>query len=211
MFNKSFNYKTAEEEYRVLQGQIKNAILNAGAVMTQASAKSGLQITVDVPQRLDSPGGFSSQRETELKDPIDAIPSITCKLTLRAGLEAVQNVKVTLNACAPLVAVPDVICFANIGSIPYEQEVVFYMKTKHIPSSLNVSACASYTSAVQGVSRVAEVAEVHFRLPIKLLMKSGMQTIKMNNDQPGEDPNASYSQSSSNSKNSYKKVILNYK
>jgi Bardet-Biedl syndrome 9 protein len=97
--SKSFNYKTAEEDYRALQGQIKNAIINSGSVMAQGGAnKSGLQMSIEVPQRLDPTHGFNRQKETELSDPIDVIPSVTCKLTLRSGLETVQNVKVNFES-----------------------------------------------------------------------------------------------------------------
>jgi Bardet-Biedl syndrome 9 protein len=93
---RSFNYKGAEDEYRALQGQIKNAIVSTGSTFTSKGSvgKSGLQLAIEVPQRLDPPHGFNRQKESELSDPIDVIPSITCKLTLKSGLEAVQNVKV---------------------------------------------------------------------------------------------------------------------
>jgi Bardet-Biedl syndrome 9 protein len=98
-----------------------------------------------------------------------------------------------------LVAVPDVVCFSSIGSIPYEQEICFYMKTKHIPSSLNVSACASYSFEPNGPSKVAETK---FRLPLKLVMKSGMQTNKMN------DQNDDQQQKMSGGGGIYKKLTI---
>lgn len=206
--SKPFNFQNAEEEYRMLQGQIKHSIMNSGTVMTQSSAtKSGLQISVDVPSRLDQPtgGGFNrfNQRDTELSDPIDAIPALTCKLTLRAGLEAVQGVKVTINCEHPLVAVPDVMSYANIGAIPYDQEIVFYMKTKHIPSSLEVKACAAYTYVANGAPKVTET---RFRLPLKLVMKAGQQNAKMSADQ-NSDSQPNDQRNTDRSGTNFKKVL----
>ena len=176
--NKTFNYESAEKEYRMLQSQIKNAIMNTGSVVSTLS-KTGLQIQVDVPKNLDPVSTLNRNKDSELKDPLDAIPSITCKITLKS-VETVQNVKLSVNCMLPLIAIPDTICYSSIGSVPYEQEICFYMKTKHIPSSLNVTLCASYSNTINGVSKVIENK---FRLPLKLVMKSGQQTIFNKTDQ----------------------------
>lgn len=168
--NRPFNYETAEKEYRALQSQIKNAIMNTGTVVTN-TAKSGLVLNIEVPNKLDQTNSFNRVKDTELKDPLDAIPSITCKLSLRCA-EGAQNVKVAVNCEAPLVAVPDNVSFSSIGSVAYEQEICFYMKTRHVPSSLDVSVCASYCYVANGTPRVAETK---FTLPLKLVMKSGQQ------------------------------------
>ena len=166
--NKPFNFESAENEYRVLQAQIKHHIMNTGSVITSNVSKTGLIMTVDVPKTLDQTNPMN-RKDTELKDPLDAIPSITCKLTIKS-VETFQNVKISVNACLPIVAVPDTFCFSSIGSVPCEQEICFYMKTKHIPLSLNVSLCASYYATVNGPPKVSET---NFRLPLKLIMKSG--------------------------------------
>ena len=168
--SKPFNFQTAESEYRSLQAKIKNAIMNTGTVITNSNV-TGLILNVEIPSKLDQLNSMNRNRETELRDPLDAIPSITCKIQLKSA-ETVQNVKLTINCNLPIVAVPDTICYASIGSIQYEQEVCFYMKTKHIPSSLDVNVCASYSYTTNGATKIAETK---FRLPLKLIMKSGQQ------------------------------------
>jgi hypothetical protein len=108
--------------------------------------------------------------ETELKDPIDAIPSITCKLLLNSA-HTCNNVKLHINCSVPLVAVPSSMCYSSIGGVQYVQEVQFYMKTKHLPSSLEVNVCASYSHSESGSSKLSQAK---FRLPLKLLMKAGI-------------------------------------
>jgi Bardet-Biedl syndrome 9 protein len=180
--SKPFNFDTAEKEYRSLQAQIKSSIMNTGSVITTVN-RSGLVITVDVPKQLDQITPLNRNKDTELKDPLDAIPSITCTLTLKS-METVSSVKVNLNCCLPLVAVPDTFSFASMGSVPYNQEVCFYMKTNHIPSSLNVTACASYSYAVNGAPRITETK---FRLPLKLIMKSGQHASMTKMEQNQEE------------------------
>ncbi|RNA27204.1 PTHB1 isoform X1 [Brachionus plicatilis] len=173
--SKAFNFESAEQEYRVLQSQIKNAIMNTGMVLS-SSHKSGLTMSIDVPSKLDA---LSKNLDTQLNDPIDPIPSINCKLSLKC-VEGAQNVRVVVNCRPPLVAVPDNFCYSSINAIAYEQEICFYPKTKHVPSSLDVSVCASYSYVANGSPKVAECK---FRLPLKLVMKSGLQGSKMENEQ----------------------------
>jgi Bardet-Biedl syndrome 9 protein len=196
-----FNYKTGEEDYRNLQAQIKNAIMSTGSIINNTSigsSRSGLQLSVDVPSKLDAQNSFNRVKETELSDPIDAIPSLTCKITLKCHAETANNIKLSINCAAPLEAVPSVVSYASIGSIPFEQDICFYMKTKHIPSSLNVSACASYTlgSSSAGTPRVVEAK---FRLPLKLVMKSGQQNVKPD-DGGGGSSSSSFGSNLSDSK-----------
>lgn len=102
-----------------------------------------------------------ASRLSELKDPLDAIPSVTVKLSAKAHMEVAQQVKVTVQCALPLVAVPDVFGYAQVGSVAYEQEVTFYMQTKHVPSSLDVTVCASYNMGTSG--SVPRVTEIKFR------------------------------------------------
>lgn len=153
---KPFDFGHAEAEYRRLQAQIKAAIVNTGALFKSVggSNPNSLNMVVTVPPRLDD---RPMSRDSELKDPLDAIPSITVKLSLRTVMEVAQNVKVSVLCSLPLVAVPDTFNYAQVGSIAYEQEIVFYMKTKHVPSSLDVTICASYLIGLNGgVPRVTE-------------------------------------------------------
>jgi len=154
--SKSFDFGHAEAEYRRLQAQIKAAIVNTGAIFKSVggSSQNCLHLTVNVPTRLDD---RPLSRDTELKDPLDAIPSITVKLGLRTSMEIAQQVKITVTCSLPLIAVPDVFSYAQVGSVAYEHEIVFYMKTKHVPSSLEVTICASYVVGSNGgVPRVTE-------------------------------------------------------
>lgn len=154
---KPFDFEHAEAEYRRLQGHIKTAIVNTGALFKAiggASNANCLNVSVQVPSRLDD---RPMSRDTELRDPLDAIPSITVKMSFRAAMEIAQQVKVTIMSPLPIVAVPDSFSFAQVTSISYDQEVVFYMKTKHIPSSLEVNVTASYLVGPSGgVPRVTE-------------------------------------------------------
>jgi Bardet-Biedl syndrome 9 protein len=179
---KQFNFEWAETEYRSLQAKIKNSIMNTGAVLGNI-ANSGLVMSVDVPNKLDAITPMTRLKDTELKDPIDAIPSITCKLTLKS-VETVQNVKVIIQCDLPIVAVPNTFVYSSIGSVPFEQEICFYAKTKHIPMSLNVTVCASY---LYSINNVPKVSEARFRLPIKLVMKSGVQQTSTSSSQKPED------------------------
>lgn len=172
--SKSFNFESAEQEYRMLQSQIKNAIMNTGMVLT-SSNKSGLMLKIDVPNKLEP---LLKNLDTELIDPIDPIYSIGCKLSLKC-MEGAQNVRVVVNCKPPLVAIPDNMYFSSINAVPYEQEICFYPKSKHLPSSLNVSVCASYSYVANGAPRVAECK---FKLPLKLVMKSGVQESKSENE-----------------------------
>lgn len=162
---KSFDFGQAEAEYRRLQAQIKTAIVNTGSIFKSVGGAnaSPLQLSVNVPSKLDerSPMNMAAVRDTELRDPLDAIPSITVKVSLRANVEIAQNVKVTVLCSLPLVAVPDVFNYAQVGSIAYEQDVVFYMKTKHVPTSLEAVVCASYSVGAGGA--VPRVSETRFR------------------------------------------------
>lgn len=166
--SRPFNFESAEREYRALQAQIINAIVNTGSIFVNvggASGKKGLIVDVTIPSRLDEGNTLLSRanKETELRDPIDQIPSLTCRLSLKC-IEPVQNIKVSVSCSLPIVAVPESVSFVSIGSVPIEQDICFYMKTKHIPSSLNVTVCASYTNAINAASRVTEA---RFRLPLK--------------------------------------------
>lgn len=78
---RSFDSNKAETEYRVLQGKIKEAIINTGAVIPNLSEtnKSGLMINIEVPTKLDS---VSRSRDNEIQDS-DPIPSLTVKIQLR--------------------------------------------------------------------------------------------------------------------------------
>lgn len=168
--SKPFNFQTAENEYRSLQAKIKSAIMNTGTVITNSNL-SGLIMNVEVPTKLDQLNPLNRNKETELRDPLDSIPSITCKIQLKSA-ETVQNVKLNINCCLPIVAVPDTVSYASVGSIPYDQEVCFYMKTKHMPSSLDINVCATYSYSTNGATKITEAK---FRLPLKLIMKSGQQ------------------------------------
>lgn len=154
---KSFDFGHAEAEYRRLQGHIKAAIVNTGSIFKSIGGSTNpncLNISVSVPSRLDD---RPMSRESELRDPLDAIPSLTVKISFRTVMEIAQQVKVTITSPLPLVASPDSFNFAQVGSIAYDQEVVFYMKTKHVPSSLEVNVTASYlVGANGGVPRVTE-------------------------------------------------------
>ena len=52
--------------------------MNTGAVIKTMN-KSGININVQVPSQLDQLTEMNRIRDTELSDPIDAIPAITCK------------------------------------------------------------------------------------------------------------------------------------
>ena len=179
---KPFNFETAEKEYRLLQGQIKSSIMNTGAIVTNVS-KGGLTLSVVVPKILDKLTPINRNRDTELKDPLDAIPSITCTLSLKS-METVSNVKVVVSSCLPIVAVPDSVSFSSIGSVAYDQEICFYMKTHHVPADLNVNICASYSYSANGTARVTETK---FRLPLKLVMKSGQHSSMSKMEQSQQD------------------------
>jgi hypothetical protein len=78
---RTFDSNKAESEYRVLQGKIKEAIINTGSVIPNMSeaSKSGLIINIEIPQKLDS---ISRTRDNEVQDS-DSIPSLTVKIQLR--------------------------------------------------------------------------------------------------------------------------------
>jgi hypothetical protein len=143
--------------------------MNTGMVIKQtAHTKPGLNITVSLPANVDTTS--SAARDTQLTDPLDSIPSLTCKVLLNSA-QTCHNVKLNVNCKLPLVAVPDTVTFNSIGGCQLEHEVTFYMKTRHVPSSLDVSLCASYSHASPtGPTRLAEHT---FRLPLKLVMKAG--------------------------------------
>lgn len=165
-----------------MQSKIKNAIVNTGTVVTNTNM-TGLILNVDVPTRLDQQSPINKNKETELRDPLDSIPSITCKIQLKSA-ETVQNVKLNINCSLPIVAVPDNVFYTSIGSIQYDQEVCFYMKTKHVPSSLDVNICATYSYSANGATKIIETK---FRLPLKLVMKAGQQ-ISAKLDQEAQSP-----------------------
>lgn len=181
---KQFNNQLAENEYRTLQSKIKNAIMNTGTVVTNSNM-SGLILNFEIPTKLDQ---SNKNRDTELRDPLDSIPSITCKIQLKSA-EMVQNVKLNINCSLPIVAVPDTMFYSSIGGVQYEQEVCFYMKTKHVPSSLDVNICATYSYSVNGATKITESK---FRLPLKLVMKAGQQ-IQSKNEQEEQDSKKSFS------------------
>ena len=162
---KTFDSNKAESEYRVLQGKIKEAIINTGAVVPNISEanKSGLILNVEIPTKLDS---VSRTRDIEVQDS-DPIPSITIKLQLRSS-EMLQNVKLSIVCQLPLVSIPENACYSSIGGVPLEQDIIFHVKTAHIPSSLNVTIVATYSQA----NNTTRVMEKKFRLPIKLIMKA---------------------------------------
>jgi Bardet-Biedl syndrome 9 protein len=175
---KEFNFQSAENEYKSLQSKIKSAIMNTGTVVTNKNM-TGLILNVEIPNRLDQNNSGRTSRDTELKDPLDSIPSITCKLQLKSA-EFIQNVKLNISCTLPIVAVPDTAFYSSIGSVPYDQEVCFYMKTKHIPCNLEVNVCATYSYSTNGAIKITELK---FRLPLKLIMKSGQQmNSKMDQD-----------------------------
>ena len=199
--SKQFDMQHAESEYRALQAKIKGAIMNTGAVMTTVN-KTGLVLTMDVPSRLDQTTALTRVKDSELSDPLDAIPSITCKLTLKSP-EPVQNVKVSVSARLPIIAVPDTVCFSVLGSVPIDQDITFYMKTRHIPSSLSVNVCATYCYSVNGVQRIAET---RFELPLRLVAKAGQQTSKF--DQESADSKGQDSKPTSQASANLKKITL---
>ena len=200
--SKPFNFETAEKEYRSLQAQIKSNIMNTGAVITTTN-KGGLTISVEVPKQLDQITPLNRNKDTELKDPLDSIPSVTCSLSLKS-METVSNVKVNLSCCLPLVAVPDNFSFASIGSVPFDQDVCFYMKTNHIPSSLNVTVCASYSYSLNGAPRITETM---FRLPLKLVMKSGQHS-SMTKMEQNQDEQKSLSIDKKTQQSGLKKITI---
>ncbi len=75
---------------------------------------SGLNINVEVPNQLDPNNEINKIKDTELKDPIDAIPSITCKILLGSA-QTCNDVKLHVNCSLPIVAVPDSVSYASIG------------------------------------------------------------------------------------------------
>lgn len=164
---KVFNFTSAESEYRSLQLKIKEAIMNTGSVVpsVKTSGKAGLIINAEVPPKLDS---IARTRDTEVHDN-EPVPSITVKLQLKSS-EMLHNVKLTVNCIQPIVAVPDSLSYGSVGGAPIEQDILFYMKSKHVPSSLSVTVVATYNLfSVNGESRVVEHK---FRLPLKLVAKS---------------------------------------
>ena len=66
------------------------------------------------------------------------------------------------------------------------------MKTRHVPFNLNVTAIATYSQSVNGATKITETK---FRLPLKLVMKSGKE--KSEEDTKGID-----------SKSNLKKIVL---
>ena len=139
--------------------------------VVKSIAKTGLNISVEVPTQLDPITMQNRNKDTELKDFIDSIPSLTCKILLGSA-QTCQNVKLHITCNLPIVAVPDSVFYSSIGSVQFEQEVCFYMKTNHIPTSLDVNICATYAYSNNGSSKLAEHK---FRLPLKLVMKAGQQ------------------------------------
>lgn len=166
---RSFDFTHAETEYRALQSKIKEAIINTGSVVPSISDtnKTGLLINVEVPQKMDN---VARSRDTELQD-VDTIPSLTSKIILRSS-EMLTNVKLSIVCQAPIVSVPENACYSTIGGVPLEQDVIFYMKTKHIPSSLNVNIVATYTLSNGGT----RVTQKKIRLPLKLCLKPATQS-----------------------------------
>lgn len=76
--------------------------------------KSGLNINVEVPSQLDSSSEMNRIKDTELKDPIDVIPSITCKILLGSA-QTCNDVKLHINCGLPIVAVPNSVSYSSIG------------------------------------------------------------------------------------------------
>ena len=171
--DRAFDYRTAESEYRSLQSKIKEAILSTGTVVVPGpsggGAKSGLILHVDIPKQLDSP---TRARDSELNE-ITAVPSLTVKIQLKSS-EMLQNVKLNIVSQLPIVAVPDSVSYSSIGGIPQEQEVIFYMKTKHVPSNLSVNVVATYNYH----GNLTRVSETKFKLPLKLTLKSLTQQVQ---------------------------------
>ena len=82
--------------------------------------------------------------------------------------EMLQNVKISIVCQLPIVSIPENACYSSIGGVPLEQDVIFHLKTAHIPSSLNVTIIATYGQS----NNSTRVTEKKFRLPLKLIMKS---------------------------------------
>lgn len=167
---KAFNFSIAETEYRSLQLKIKEAIMNTGSVIpsVKTTGKAGLIINAEVPPKLDS---IARTRDTEVHDN-EPVPSITVKLQLKSS-EMLHNVRLSINCVQPIVAVPDSLSYGNVGGAPIEQDILFYMKTKHVPSSLGVTVVGTYNLfSVNGESRVVEHK---FRLPLRLVAKNVSQ------------------------------------
>lgn len=173
---KNFDYKQAEKEYRKLQSKIKEAIVNTGAVFKNPNqTKSGLLIDFQIPTNLDS---TTRAHDTQITD-LERIPSITIKIQLKSA-ELLKNVKLTYNCNLPLVAVPDSSSFTSIGGVPIDQEISFYLKTKHVPFNLNVNIIATYSL----LNDSTRVQEHKIQLPFKLIAKvlSQTQVTKKQND-----------------------------
>jgi Bardet-Biedl syndrome 9 protein len=173
----SFDYETAENEYKSLQVKIKSAIMNTGSVLVTSvvSGKNsgGLILSAQVPSRLEA-GSLASSADAELRGlqtGNDPVPSLVCKIGMRSP-ETATGVRVYVSCRAPLVAVPDSFTYASVGAIQVEQQVRFYMKGNQVPTSLEVHVRATYSLSSSAVTRLADCK---FRLPLKLVVKPVQQ------------------------------------
>ena len=165
-----FDHEAASRAYKALQTQIKDAILNTGAVgMTSAAiGRSGanrhLRVSVvDVAKKLDEAG------------------TVGVRLSL-SSIEHVSNVRVSVECASPVCASPLTAHFSSIGSVAHEHKLKFYVQQQqqaraassssdtqtHVPHSLDVRVCVSYVDA----SGTCKVSELSFHLPLRLVMRS---------------------------------------
>jgi Bardet-Biedl syndrome 9 protein len=174
----SFDYESAESEYKSLQAKIKSAIMNTGSVLvtgiaggdgsgTAIGAGGGLMLNVQVPSRLEpelmrDPEAAPAQHEP--------VPSLVCSIRMRSAAETCVGVRVYVCCSAPLVATPDSFSYASVGAVQVENQVRFYVKSDHqIPYSLDVCVRASYS--LSSSSSGTRLAEYKFRLPLRLVVK----------------------------------------
>ena len=119
-----FTYITIKWRENVLKFHfIVNLILNECYVFFFLSKKgtvlksmnqSGLNISVEVPNQLDEINESNRNKSTELSDPLDVIPSVTCKILLNSA-QTCCDVKLHINCNDPLVAEPNSVSYSSIG------------------------------------------------------------------------------------------------
>ncbi len=185
----SFDFKNAENEYKMLQAKIKDAILNTGTLIVPdgktpsrtASASTNnkangtcLSIGVQIPNKLDS---VSRSADLTFYD-ADSVPSITVKIKLRSS-EPIKNLKLNIVSQLPVTAVPETISYASLTSTAVEFDVVFHVKSKHCASSLNVQVLANFNC----MNDTTKVQDTRFTLPLRLVAKPAVQTTAMSKKQ----------------------------
>ena len=153
--------------------------MNTGTVLDSVK-RTGLKVEVQVPTQLDASTAShcrqASQTNAELSEPLDALPSLTCKLLLSAT-DSAHRVRVSVSATEPFEAKPASTSYALVGGVPLELDVTFSARSRHVPSSLKVNVCAVYSahSAASGADGATRVAYTSFRLPLRLAFKCGSQ------------------------------------